>query len=82
MRFPSGRGAHAFRPSGQEFVAEQGAQSGEVVTHGRLAEADPGCGTCDTVLGEQRVESDEQVQVDATQIDVVDVHHRSNLFDR
>src|SRR3546814_15402402 len=49
---------------------------------GRLAKADPGGGTRDTALGEQRVESDEQVQVDAAQIDVVDVHYRSDLFDR
>jgi tetrahydromethanopterin S-methyltransferase subunit F len=52
------------------------------VAHGRLAKADPGGGTRDTALGEQRVESDEQVQVDAAQIDVVDVHYRSDLFDR
>ena len=77
-----GRWAHALRASGQELVAEQRAQAAEVVAHGRLAKADPGGGTRDTALGEQCVESDEQVQVDAAQIDVVDVHYRSDLFDR
>ena len=58
------RRAHALRASGQELVAEQRAQAGEVVAHGRLAEADPGGGTRDIALGEQRVESNEQVQVE------------------
>jgi len=52
------------------------------VAHGRLAEADAGGGARDAALGKQRVEGNEQVQVDATQIDVVDVHYRSDLFDR
>ena len=77
----AGGGAHALRSPGQELVAEQCAQAGEVVAHGRLPEADAGRGARDAALREQRVEGDEQVQVDAAQIDVVDGHHRSNLFD-
>ena len=59
--------AHALRPSGQELVAEQRAQAGEVVAHGRLPEADAGRGARHAALREQRVEGDEQVQVDAAQ---------------
>ena len=77
-----GVGRMPSEPSGQELVAEQRAQAGEVVAHGRLAKADAGGGARDAALGEQRVESDEQVQVDAAQIDVVDGHYRSDLFDR
>ena len=77
----AGRGAHALRGAGQELVAEQRAQAGEVVAHRRLAEPDAGRGAGDAALGQQRVEGDEQVEVEAAQIDVVDAHDRSNRFD-
>jgi hypothetical protein len=35
-----------------------------------------------TLLGQQRIKRHEQVQVDAGQIDVVDDHYRSHLFDQ
>jgi len=55
--------AHAVRPAGQQLVAEQRAQAGEVVAHRRLPEADAGGGARDTALAEQGVKGDEQVKV-------------------
>jgi hypothetical protein len=52
------------------------------VTHGRLAQADAGRGARDAALGQQRIKGHEQVQVDTGQIDVVDEHYRSHLFDQ
>ena len=62
-------------------AAEQVPQAREVVAHGRLAETDAGCGTRHALLGEQGIEGDEEVQVQAGKIDVIDSHHRSNLLD-
>ena len=39
------------------------------------AEAEPGCGSRHAALREQGVEGDEEVQVEATKISVVDAHH-------
>jgi hypothetical protein len=44
------------------------------VAHGRLPEADAGRGARDAAVREERVERDQQVQVEAAQIDVVDGH--------
>jgi hypothetical protein len=52
------------------------------VTHGRLPEADAGRRARDAAICQQRIESHEQVQVDAAKIDVVDEHYRSHLFDQ
>ena len=77
----AGSGAHALRSPRHEFVAEQCAQAGEVVAHGRLREAEPGCGSRHAALREQGVEGDEEVQVETTKISVVDAHHESDLLD-
>jgi hypothetical protein len=52
------------------------------VAHSRLPEADAGRGARDAAVRQQRIERHEQIQVDAAQIDVVDGHYRSHLFDR
>ena len=39
-------------------------------------------GAGDAPLREQGVEGDQQVQVEAAEIDMVDDHYRSRLFDR
>ena len=58
------RRTHALGPPGQELVTEHRAQAREVVAHGRLTQADAGSGARHIALGEQGVESHEQVQVD------------------
>jgi len=69
--------AQALRPSRQELVAEQVPQAREVVAHCRLTDADASRSARDATLREQRVEVNQQVQVDATQIDGIDSHYRS-----
>jgi hypothetical protein len=76
-----GGGPHPLGPAGEQLVAEQGAQAGEIVAHRRLAEPDPGRGAGDAALREQGVEGDEEVEVEAGQISVVDCHHRSDRLD-
>jgi hypothetical protein len=52
------------------------------VTHRGLTDADTGCRARNAPVGEQRIEMNEEIEVDATQIDGIDTHYRSYLFDR
>ncbi|KIU33658.1 hypothetical protein SR39_12220 [Methylobacterium radiotolerans] len=72
----AGRRPHPVRRPGQELVVEQAAQAGEARTHRRLADPDARGGPRDAPLVEQRVEGDQQVQVDPAEIDMVDGHGR------
>jgi hypothetical protein len=47
-----------------------------------LTDADAGRRTRHASLAKQRVEMNEEVEVDATEIDGIDTHYRSYLFDR
>ena len=69
------RGPHAVGAARQELVAEQRPEPPEIVTHRRLAETDARRGARDAPLGEQRIEGDQQVEVEPTQISVVDTGH-------
>ncbi len=52
----------------------------EIVAHGRLAESDT-CGSLrDAPLRHQRVEGHQQVEIDPSQIDMIDSQNQSNLF--
>jgi hypothetical protein len=73
-----GRGSHAFGRADEQFGVEQLAQARQVVANDRLAEADPGG---DAAFGQERVEGDEQVEVDPGQIDVVDGHYEFNRLE-
>ena len=72
----AGRRSHPVRRPGQELVVEQAAQAGEARAHRRLADPDPRGGPRDAALVEQRVEGDQQIQVDPAEIDMVDGHGR------
>ena len=58
------RRAHAVGPARQQLVAEQAAQAGEVVAHRRLPEVDAGGGLGDAAFRQQRVKSDEEIEID------------------
>ncbi len=58
--------AHAVGCPCQQFVIEQFAQASEVVAHRGLADPDARRRPCHAPFGQQRVEVNEQVQVDAT----------------
>ena len=60
----AGRRPHAFGAPGQQLVPEQRPEPREIVTHGRLAEPDAGSRARHAPLGEQRIEGDQQVQVE------------------
>ena len=62
----AGRWPHAFGAARQQLVAEQRPEPREIVAHGRLTEPDPGGRPRDAPLGEQRIERDQQVQVEPT----------------
>jgi hypothetical protein len=44
------------------------------VAHRWLAEPNAGCGACDAAISEQGIESHEQVQIEASEISVIDAH--------
>jgi hypothetical protein len=56
----------------EELVLEEPAQPAERVAHRRLADADALRGASDAALGQERVEGDQQVEVEPAQIGVVD----------
>ena len=64
QRHRAGGEAHAVGPARQQFVAEQVPQAREVVAHRRLTNADARRSSRDAPLREQRIEMNEQVQVD------------------
>jgi hypothetical protein len=73
----SGGGAHAVAPAGEQLVSEQASETGEVMAHGRLAKSDPASGACHAALRQKRIEGDQEIQVEPTQISMIDTHHRS-----
>ena len=66
-------GHHALARSHQQFVVEQHAQPCQGVAHGRLADVDAFGGTRHVALGQQGVERDQQVEVDAVEVAVLDI---------
>jgi hypothetical protein len=74
--------AHAIGTPRQELVTEQFPQAREVMAHRGLANANPGRGPRDAALPQQRIEMNQQIQVDTTKIDGIDAHYRSYRFDQ
>jgi len=60
--------------AGEQLVAEVAAQPAERGAHGGLAQPDALPGPGDVALVEQRVQRDEQVEVDAGQVHRGDLH--------
>ena len=58
-------GPHAVGAARQEFIAEESPEPPEIVAHRRLAKADARRGARDASLREQRVERDQQVEVES-----------------
>ena len=52
----------------QQFVPEMMAEPGEGAAHGRLAQIQPVAGAGHVPLGQQRIERDEQIQIEQVQI--------------
>ena len=63
-------------------VVEQVAQPGERAAHGGLAEADAQSRCGDAAFGHQRLEGNQQVQVDPLQIYRGDIRYRPGLLER
>ena len=61
-----GRGPHSVGAAGQELIAEQRPEPSETMAHGRLAESYALRGTRDAPLGQQRIERDQQIEVEPT----------------
>lgn len=59
------RERHAVRNAGQQFVAEQLAQTRQAAAHRRLPYANLLRGASDAPLGQESIEGDEEVEVDA-----------------
>jgi hypothetical protein len=58
--------AHAIGATGQKFVTEQFPQPRQVVTHRGLTNADAGRRARNAPVGEQRIEMNQEIEVDAT----------------
>lgn len=71
------RHEHAGRSTDEDGVAEGGAQPGERVAGRRLRQTEAGRGAGDVPFGEERVEREEQVEIDARELamNAVHVHH-------
>jgi hypothetical protein len=68
----AGCGLHTALGADEELVTKPFAQTREVVTHGRLADAETLGRTCDMPLGHQRVEGDQEIQVQRAKMSMVD----------
>lgn len=81
QRLGARRQCHALGRTGQDLVAEELAQATEGAAHRRLTDAEMTGGARDAALRQKRIERDEQVQIDAGKLMVVDRHRKESLVD-
>ncbi len=75
-RFHAGRVAH------EQIVGEQFAQAAQSAAHRRLRQPDPGGRPRHRPLPDQRVERFQQVQIDGSDIHVMNEEYTNNRFDK
>ena len=66
---------HAVGAARQQLIAEQRPQPREIVAHRRLTKPNTGRGAGDAALGQQRVERNQEIEVEPAQISVVNAGH-------
>ena len=75
------RRLHLLPHADEKLILKQGAQSRDIMAHGRLLDFQPPRGARHVHLLHHRIESDEEIEVEGTEIEMIDSLHKSHRFD-
>ncbi len=75
------RRLHLLPHADEKLVLKQRPQGGEIMAHRRLLDFQPPRGARNVHLLHHRIESDEKIEVEGTEIEMIDSLHKSHRFD-
>ncbi|GBR06922.1 hypothetical protein AA0229_2646 [Gluconobacter cerinus NRIC 0229] len=67
--------SHAASMSCQQFISKKSSKTPQIMTHGRLADPHKLSSLCDTSRFQKSIQSDQKIQIEPSQIDMIDTHH-------